>query len=233
MALVKYGGIITKMAGKIGGFVFQNTGVGESVRVLVKPKHAWSPCSDIGKIEMAAYAALWKNLTPEQRTMWNSKAYLYPVKNKLGETISISGYSVFVMLNSVLKYAGSTLLTDCPDPKPLWDGEVTAVTCSTGPLSILVSFTPSPLAGDYGLLYECGAPLEEESKADRRKRRRAKTINEGDSSPDETAAATKDAYYMTNEDEFNPGSIIVIYITPYCSDTGQRSPTQVFEVTMT
>lgn len=107
MALVKFGGGITEMRGSIAGNVFARNKYCAYVRARTKPINRNSELQNNIRDTMGECRNLWFNTCDEgQRLAWATYAANVNMKNKLGETIQLSGYNHFVRSNSVRLYYG-------------------------------------------------------------------------------------------------------------------------------
>lgn len=119
-ALVKYGGGIIQMSGSVAGNTHARNKSGNYVRARTKPVNPRSGLRSIvaftlydadscsqSKIRgaLAALSSHWsRTLTSAQRTAWNLYGASVAMKNKLGETIKLSGYNHYIRSN-VITYA--------------------------------------------------------------------------------------------------------------------------------
>lgn len=100
MALVKFGGGIIEMRGKIAGNVFSRNKGGNYVRGLTVPINPNTALQVAVRAALAQLTDLWSNtLTGAQRTAWNLYAASVQVVNKLGESVNISGFNHYIRSN--------------------------------------------------------------------------------------------------------------------------------------
>lgn len=85
-------------------------------------------------------ASAWNTLTSIQRAQWDTYAETHTIKNALGQDIHISGMSWYVMLNSRLADAGSTLKTTPPPTTAMGALETMTVTFTDAD-TLSVAFT--------------------------------------------------------------------------------------------
>lgn len=126
MALVKYGGGIVQMSGSIAGNTFARNRSGNYARARTKPVNPNNSSSmfardrdennqNIIKSTMATLTARWARvLTAAQRTAWNLYAANLAMKNKLGETINLTGFNHYIRSNTFLMARGETLVDAGP-----------------------------------------------------------------------------------------------------------------------
>lgn len=119
MAQVKYGSGITGLKGSLGGHVFQGGNGGAIVRQKmgkVMPKSAaFMYYQDLFR----QVAGAWNNLSLEQKTAWNLAAPTWPHTNRFGDDIQVSGYNVFIELNTLALLAGQDIYVTAFDYPPV------------------------------------------------------------------------------------------------------------------
>lgn len=109
-ALVKFGGGITAMSGSIAGNTFARNRYGAYVRSRTKPVNPNSWRQVYARTIMSYLTEYWfDELSIAQRESWATYAAGIPMKNKLGETIKLSGFNHFVRSNSVRKWYGASI----------------------------------------------------------------------------------------------------------------------------
>lgn len=115
MALVKYGGGIIQMSGSIAGNTFARNRYGNYARARTKPVNPNTARQVAIRAAVAFLADRWaQTLTALQRTAWNLYADNVNMKNKLGETIHLSGFNHYIRSNTILKQVGETVVDDGP-----------------------------------------------------------------------------------------------------------------------
>lgn len=101
MALVKYGGGVTQMSGSIGGQTYARNRYGNYVRARTKPVNPNTAAQTRIRDIMAYLTEVWATIiTPQQRADWGVYASNVAMKNKLGETINLSGFNHYIRSNS-------------------------------------------------------------------------------------------------------------------------------------
>ena len=142
MALVKFGGGITQMSGRIAGNVFARNRGGNYVRAGTIPVNPNSPQQVIVRAVLAQLMVRWaQTLTPAQRIAWETYANAVAVVNRLGESIKLSGVNHYIRSNSLLLRAGDPVVDDGPTVLALPDQDPTiAITASVAAGTISVAF---------------------------------------------------------------------------------------------
>lgn len=115
MALVKYGGGIVQMAGSIAGTTFARNSSGNYARSRTKPVNPVSALQVARRTTMAYWTEYWhETLTAGQRTAWATYANAVNMKNRLGETIKLSGFNHFIRALTIRTLTSLTITPDGP-----------------------------------------------------------------------------------------------------------------------
>lgn len=119
MALVKYGAGIVQISGSIAGDVHARNRFGNYVRPRTKPVNPHAERQEFIRAVVSYLAEWWHtNLTDVERGLWNTYAAAVAMKNRLGETIHLTGFNHFIrtncpqhMLGEATKEAAPTTLS--------------------------------------------------------------------------------------------------------------------------
>jgi hypothetical protein len=102
MASIKFGGGVTGMSGSIGGSTYARNRFGYYLRPRTKPVNPNSTRQSAIRLYMKYYTERWHDtLTPTNRSQWNTYAASVPVKNRLGETVYLTGFNWYIAVNIV------------------------------------------------------------------------------------------------------------------------------------
>lgn len=142
MALVKYGGGITQMSGSIAGNTYARNRYGNYARARTKPVNPNSSRQVAVRSALAALTERWSDtLTAAQRAAWNLYASNVAMKNKLGETIHLSGFNHYLRSNVIALQIANTIVDDGPVVFELPEQDPTlAVTASEATQELTVSW---------------------------------------------------------------------------------------------
>jgi hypothetical protein len=161
--LVRYGGGITDARGSIGGQTHSRNRYGAYVRARTTPINPNSTRQSAIRAVVADVSAYWSDtLTIAQRAAWAVFAAAVSAKNKLGETIYLSGFNQFVKSNIALVNGGKAMVTTGPIVLEL-PGEDTAfasaVDASTGMITLTFDDTKDWCdEDDSQLIVQMGLP---------------------------------------------------------------------------
>ena len=131
MALVKFGGGILGMSGRLGGQIFTRNRYGSVVRQGTIPVNPNSPRQQAVRSAMIASTARWsENLTGLQREQWKTYAAAIPWTNRLAETVKLTGHAHYVRSSAAILAAGGTPVDDGPAILSLPSGDPTVAITS-------------------------------------------------------------------------------------------------------
>jgi len=115
MALIKYGGGIVQMSGSIAGTVFARNRFGNYARPRTKPVNPNSPRQEAARAIVSYLAEYWhQDLDDVQRGLWDTYAAAVAMKNRLGETVHLTGFNHFIRSNAAQKAMGETEVDAAP-----------------------------------------------------------------------------------------------------------------------
>lgn len=142
VALIKYGGGVVGMSGSIAGNTFARNRYGNYVRSRTKPINPNSAGQQVVRASLAFLTDRWsQELSADQRTQWNDYAAGVAMKNKLGESVFLSGFNHFLRSNIERKRTGMTLINNGPviNEIPAADPNF-VITATTAPNEISIAF---------------------------------------------------------------------------------------------
>ena len=142
MALVKFGGGIVAMAGKMAGNVFARNRSGSYVRQWTKPVNPQSARQVAIRNILAFLAQEWKDtLTALQRGVWETYADAISMQNRLGESIKLSGFNHFIRSNSAIMTCGLSYVAAGPTELSLPETDPTfAIAATADDQQIAITF---------------------------------------------------------------------------------------------
>lgn len=163
MARIKFSAIgITNIIGKAGGTIFSRNRGGAYVKNFVKPSNPQTARQQAVRGLFGMLSTMWRALLPDYQAAWNAASINYPVLNKFGDTVFLSGKALFQKLNGNLSNAGGVLL-DFPllpvgavAPKAVPAPIIEETGGILGSLSVQVDFTDT-VSGR--VVYEATRPM--------------------------------------------------------------------------
>jgi len=130
MALVKYGAGVIQISGSIAGDVHARNRFGNYIRPRTKPVNPRSTRQELVRAQLSYLAEYWHNdLTAVQRGLWDVYAAAVAMKNRLGETIHLTGFNQFMRTNGVRLRYGQPVFDAAPTILSLPEKDPTLV-CS-------------------------------------------------------------------------------------------------------
>lgn len=157
MARIIYSGIVTQIAGSVGGTTFQRNAYGFTIKNKPNMIHPRKKLQIALQQNLIAVLGLWKSLTLADRAVWDSYALAYPQYAKKNITSRLSGHAVFLKRNLVCFLQRSNM-TPIPTIEPTVN-----VTCVPGVVNtgstLLIYFSPDTIPVDLITNIYITAPL--------------------------------------------------------------------------
>lgn len=98
--LVKLSGLISAMAGSVGGLTIQRGQTGQSARSKPLPTLRQSTYSATARARLAQLNKRWAQLTPTQREAWKTFSGTVTWYNRFGDPVPGDGYKAFLRNNA-------------------------------------------------------------------------------------------------------------------------------------
>jgi hypothetical protein len=145
MALVKYGGGVTQMSGSTGGTTYARNRFGNYMRSRTKPVNPNTQTQDDIRTALSFLAGQWAAVvTAVQRSGWATYAAAIAMKNRLGESVYLTGFNHFLRSNVEAQRQTNLYTAAAPTELALPEKDTTfAVTGSVATQSISVVFNPA------------------------------------------------------------------------------------------
>ena len=134
--------------GKCGNFVSVRTRYGQTRRPYVIPTDRRSPDQLRIRSAFGRVVCRWRTLTEEQRVAWGTYAKHEQSRPRLNQCGRLSGYLLFIKINSALSYQGLPQV-DTPPAKPTFDANPVGplvITNIGGVPELKLSVTTAPAA---------------------------------------------------------------------------------------
>lgn len=115
MATVKFGAGIIQMSGSIAGVTHARNRFGNYIRPRTKPVNPNSSYQYAIRQYMKYYTERWHDtLSSTQRGAWATYAAAVPVKNRVGETVYLTGFNWYLAVNIVRAQAQNSKCDNGP-----------------------------------------------------------------------------------------------------------------------
>lgn len=125
-ALVRYGAGIVQMSGSIAGDVHARNRFGNYIRPRTKPVNPRSDRQESARSIMSYLAEYWhSDLNATQRGLWDTYAASIAMKNRLGETIHLTGFNHFIRSNAARLNIGPPIAAAAPSIPSLPEKDAT------------------------------------------------------------------------------------------------------------
>lgn len=165
MALIKTGGGLSAISGSIAGNTFARNRSGYYMRNRTKPVNPRTGFQTGARTTLAMLSELWHEspMTAAIRTAWDTYSEAIAWKNRLGETIHLTGFTHFLRSNASRLRAGLTIVTAAPTVLELPEQDnsvVISASVAANKLSVIFNNT-LPWAGVVGgaMSIQMGRPL--------------------------------------------------------------------------
>jgi len=145
MALIKFGGGVVQMTGSIAGSTFARNRYGNYARARTKPTNPNTAGQQAVRAGLAQLTSWWSDaLTVAQRAAWKLYGENVAMKNRLGESIFLTGFNHYVRSNSILWRTNGTMYANGPVvfELPEKDNQF-AITASVATQQITVTANPA------------------------------------------------------------------------------------------
>jgi len=156
MALIRPGGLVGQISGRLGGDVYSHNRYGQYVRAGSNPVTSTTSYALAAKARMTSVTQGWQSRTAAQKLAWNAWATTNPTINRLGESIHLTGHAAYVGINTRLLSCGVVQITTPPieaAPAPL---ATLSLAADIGPGVFEFAYTTTPLAAaDYLWINAC------------------------------------------------------------------------------
>ncbi len=130
MGLVRFGAGIIQISGSIAGTVHARNRFGNYIRPRTKPVNPHSARQESARAIVSYLAEYWHaDLDATQRGLWNVYAAAVAMKNRLGETIHLTGFNHFIRTNATRLKLGQLTLPNAPSTLSLPEKD-TQLVCS-------------------------------------------------------------------------------------------------------
>ena len=111
--LIRFG-LGGQLSGSVGGVVAGHNKGGQYLRNRSIPANPNSVRQQQQRAALAVAAARWRNLTADFRNAWDGYASQTPLVNRLGESITVSGFNMYVRTNAYVVGLGQAGIDVAP-----------------------------------------------------------------------------------------------------------------------
>lgn len=148
---IKFGAIVTDGRNKIGGHVASKNKAGNYLKTKSSPANPNTAYQSAVRSNFGSLAQSWRGLTQAQRDSWISGAPSFPYTDIFGDTKQLSGFGLYMQLNSNLNSVNAALLTNCPSPSAVSNLSTFSAAFVKGG-DFECTFLPSPVPAGHTLV---------------------------------------------------------------------------------
>ena len=123
--LVKWGSIIVKGSGKLGGHVYSGGRSGASVHTSARARNPQTIYQTEVRSRFTRFTQGWRDLTESQRDTWYDAEESFSRTNRFGDVVTLSGKNLYESLNTQRAIIGLGALNVAPLPTELLKNTVT------------------------------------------------------------------------------------------------------------
>lgn len=116
MAKIKYSALVTGMRNKLNGSVASKNHYGDFWRNKTTPKNPQTSYQTAIRSRFAANSSAWRGLTQAQRDAWIAAAPNFPFTDVWGDTLQLTGNSLYLKLNQNLHNISEASISNPPAP---------------------------------------------------------------------------------------------------------------------
>jgi len=130
--LVKWGSIIVKGSGKLGGHVFSSGPNGASVHTLARARNPQTIYQTAIRSRFTELTQGWRDLSESQRETWYQAETDFSKVNRFGDVVFLSGKNLYESLNSNRQSIGEPIMSTAPLPQPIPINQISRVRILSG-----------------------------------------------------------------------------------------------------
>lgn len=153
MAKILTTAIVADIRNKLNGSVFSKNKGGAYIRTKVTPVNPQSVAQQNVRNHLSTNSQAWRGLTEAQRQGWNNAAPNFPYTDIFGNIKQLSGFQLYVKLNTNLAVIAAAAISDAPTPVAI--PALTALSLAATPSpSLSLTFAPTPVPADFKMIVE-------------------------------------------------------------------------------
>lgn len=114
MGLIKFGGGVSAISGKIGGTVYARNRGGAYARNWAKPTNTPTVKQSANRVAFGNVSKGWAALEPSEQESWNTLASTVTRMNRLGDAYTPTGRQIYLESSNNMRVIGMTPLTTAP-----------------------------------------------------------------------------------------------------------------------
>lgn len=183
MARIKYGALVTEIAGSIGGTTFQRNAYGFTIKNKPNVVIPNTNIQQVRKLGMRTVTTSWGELTQSERDAWDTYAELFPIPARLNTSSDLNGFNYFLKYHLLRNSSDNLAIIEDPGViarSYIFDG----VTLATdGTTEFLFNHEFESTSTQWRIIVQLTPPLPESRKIPRFTPRFIQGNNIADGSP--------------------------------------------------
>lgn len=180
---VKFGSLVVAGSGKLGGHVYAKNRGGAYARTKTTPINPQTLAQANVRNGFTANSQAWRGLTDDQRAAWSASTGNFPAKDRLGDSITLTGANLYQRINQNLYLVGIASLSEPPLPTSVTPLTSLTLTAAAGTPAMSLVFAPTPVPTGYKLIVEATAQQSAGRSFVKNKYRRIATVAAAATSP--------------------------------------------------
>lgn len=131
------------LVGKLGGHVGARNSSGYYLRTKVTPSNPQTIAQGTVRNNFAANSQGWRGLTEAQRLAWDNAVSNFVDTDIFGDSITPSGFQLFVGINNNLRFISESVLTQPPLPSSVPAFDSLSLAVANGADTMTATFSPA------------------------------------------------------------------------------------------
>lgn len=137
--------------GKINGSVASKNKGGAYVRTKVTPTNPQTTSQQNARNRLATASQAWRDLTESERQSWIDAAPNFPYTDVFGQSKQLSGFQLYVKLNSNLALIGEAAIDVAPAPVAIPQLELATLVADDSANTVIITGT-TPVPADFAMV---------------------------------------------------------------------------------
>lgn len=150
---VKWGAFIVDGRNKVGGHVASKNRSGAYIRTKVTPANPQSSAQLLVRQRFTTNSQAWRGLTTTQRDAWAAAVTNFLSTDIFGDTVTPSGFNLYIQLNNNLLTVGQPVIVDPPLPESVQGFTAFDLTADTSGAGFDIAFAPAIAANVQVILW--------------------------------------------------------------------------------
>lgn len=159
MAKIKTTAMVSEIRNSVAGTTFSVNGYGAYIRTKVTPTNPQTSYQQAQRQLLGALSSGWRSLTQAQRDAWNSAVGNFKQTDVFGDAQTLTGQTLYIMLNTNLSNAGEEVLDNPPSPQAIPAIAIAAVSAVVTGHVLTLTIDPVAIPAEHKLFVYATAPV--------------------------------------------------------------------------